>query len=84
MARPAGARRDLQAVLAGWCRRAGWVLVWKPRRHYAVTAEASFSGDFLAAVDGLLAGPATRRGLVARAYARNRHLVIEDAGGQGS
>ena len=71
----------LRAVLDGWCRRAGWTLVWKPRRRYAVTAEARFGGDFLSAVDGLLADATTRRSLVARAYAANRHLVIDDAGG---
>lgn len=42
-------------------------------------ANARFTGDFLEAVDSLLADPATRRTLVATAFAVNRHLVIEEA-----
>ena len=70
----------LRAVLEDWAERAGWTVVWKPARRYAVGADASFSGGFLDAVDGLLTGPATRRSLVALAHEPNRHLVIEDAG----
>ena len=49
-------------------------------RSYRIGADASFEGGFLDAVDLLLAGPATRRSLVALAYEPNRHLVIEAAG----
>ena len=70
----------LRDVLEDWAERASWRVVWKPARRYAVGADASFSGGFLDAVDGLLAGPATRRSLVALAHEPNRHLVIEDAG----
>ena len=76
-----GARHGtLRDVLEDWAERASWRVVWKPARRYAVGADASFSGGFLDAVDGLLAGPATRRSLVALAHEPNRHLVIEDAG----
>ena len=71
----------LRAVLEDWGARAGWSVVWAPRRDYAVRADAAFEGGFLDAVDGLLAAPATRRSLVALAYEPNRHLVIEPAGG---
>ncbi len=71
----------LRAVLEDWGARAGWSVVWSPRRDYAVRADAVFEGGFLDAVDELLAAPATRRSLVAFAHEPNRHLVIEPAGG---
>ena len=70
----------LRAVLEDWGTRAGWSVVWTPRRDYAVRADAAFEGGFLEAVDRLLAAPATRRSLVAFAHEPNRHLVIEPAG----
>ena len=70
----------LRAVLEDWGARAGWSVVWTPRRDYAVRADAAFEGGFLDAVDSLLAAPATRRSLVAFAHEPNRHLVIEPAG----
>ena len=70
----------LRAVLEDWGARAGWSVVWTPRRDYAVRADAIFEGGFLDAVDRLLAAPATRRTLVAFAHEPNRHLVIEPAG----
>ena len=70
----------LRDVLESWASRAGWSVVWKPARSYAVGADAAFGGAFLEAVDLLLSGSATRRSLVATAYRANRHLVIEDAG----
>ena len=70
----------LRDVLEDWGARAGWSVVWKPKRSYSVGADASFSGGFLDAVDLLLASPATRRSLVALAHEPNRYLVIEDRG----
>ena len=70
----------LRGVLEDWGVRAGWSVVWTPRRDYAVRADAVFEGGFLDAVDRLLAAPATRRSLVAFAHEPNRHLVIEPAG----
>ena len=70
----------LRDVLEDWGAQAGWSVVWKLERHYAVGADASFSGGFLDAVDLLLAAPATRRSLVALAHEPNRYLVVEDAG----
>ena len=70
----------LRDVLEDWGAQAGWSVVWKPERHYAIGADASFTGAFLDAVDLLLAAPATRRSLVALAHEPNRYLVIEDAG----
>ena len=70
----------LRDVLESWAARAGWSVVWKPARRYAVGADAAFDGGFLEAVDLLLSGSATRRSLAATAYRANRHLVIEDAG----
>ena len=70
----------LRDVLESWASRAGWSVVWKPARAYAVGADAAFDGRFLEAVDLLLSGSATRRSLVTTAYWANRHLVIEDAG----
>ena len=66
-------------VLEDWGADAGWSVVWKSGRRYAVRAGASFDGTFLGAVDLLMAAPATRRSLVALAHEPNRHLVIHDA-----
>ena len=73
----------LRGVLESWAARAGWTLVWKARGDYGLGAAAVFEGGFLAAADVLLSGPATRRTLDVRAYAANRHLVVDDAGGAG-
>ena len=70
----------LHDVLEDWAARAGWSVVWRLERSYAIGADASFTGAFLDAVDLLLAAPATRRSLVALAHEPNRYLVIEDAG----
>ena len=67
-------------VLEDWGADAGWSVVWKSGRRYAVRAGASFGGTFLDAVDLLMAAPATRRSLVALAHEPNRHLVIRDSG----
>ena len=67
-------------MLEDWGALAGWTVIWKPARRYAVGAGASFGGGFLDAVDRLLAAPTTRRALVALAHEPNRHLVIETAG----
>ena len=76
----AGTHTTLRGVLEEWAALADWSLVWKPARRYAVTADATFTGEFLEAVDVLLADGVTRRTLVARAYKANRYLVIEEAG----
>ena len=74
------ARHDgLQEVLEAWAFAAGWTLDWKAGHDYRLGADARFTGDFLEAVDSLLADPATRRALVATAFEVNRHLVIEEA-----
>ena len=75
--------RTLRGVLEAWAARAGWTLVWKAREDYGLGAAARFEGGFLEAADGLLSGPATRRTLDVRAYAANRHLVVDDADGAG-
>ena len=75
--------RSLRGVLESWAARAGWTLVWKAREDYALGAAAVFEGGFLEAADVLLSGPATRRTLDVRAYAANRHLVVDDADGAG-
>ena len=75
--------RTLRGVLESWAARAGWTLVWKAREDYALGAAAVFEGGFLEAADVLLSGPATRRMLDVRAYAANRHLVVDDADGAG-
>ena len=72
--------RTLRDVLEAWAASSGWSVVWKPRHNFAVGADAAFKGNFLQAVDLLLASPATRRTLSAVAYMSNRHLVIGDAG----
>ena len=66
-------------VLEDWGAQAGWSVVWKSGRRYAVQAGGSFHGAFLDAVDLLMAAPATRRSLVALAHEPNRHLVVDDA-----
>ena len=75
--------RTLRGVLEAWAARAGWTLVWKAREDYGLGAAARFEGGFLEAADVLLSGPATRRTLDVRAYAANRHLVVDDADGAG-
>ena len=75
--------RTLRGVLESWAARAGWTLVWKARDDYGLGASAVFEGGFLEAADVLLSGPATRRTLDVRAYAANRHLVVDDADGAG-
>lgn len=74
---------SLRGVLEAWATRAGWTLVWKAERDYALGAAAAFRGGFLEAADLLLSGPATRRALDVRAYAANRHMVVDDADGAG-
>ena len=69
----------LEQVLEAWASAAGWTLDWKAGHDYRLGADARFAGSFLEAVDSLLADPATRRTLVATAFAVNRHLVIEEA-----
>ena len=76
--------RTLKGVLESWAGRAGWTVVWKATRDYALGAAATFRGGFLEAADLLLSGPLTRRALDVRAYQANRHLVVDDAGGGGS
>ena len=73
----------LRAVLESWAARAGWTLVWNAKRDYGLGAHAVFDGRFLEAADLLLSGPATRQTLNVRAYAANRHLVVDDADGAG-
>ncbi len=75
--------RTLRGVLEAWAARADWTLVWKAREDYGLGAAAVFEGAFLEAADVLLSGPATRRTLDVRAYAANRHLVVDDADGAG-
>ena len=75
--------RTLRGVLEDWSGRAGWTLVWNAERDYGLGAAAVFGGGFLEAADLLLSGPATRRVLDVRAYAANRHLVVDDADGAG-
>ena len=75
--------RTLRGVLESWAARAGWTLVWKARADYGLGAAARFEGGFLEAADLLLSGPVTRRALDIRAYATNRHLVVDDADGAG-
>ena len=75
--------RTLRGVLESWAARAGWTLVWKAREDYGLGAAAVFEGSFLEAADVLLSSPATRRTLDVRAYAANRHLVVDDADGAG-
>lgn len=70
----------VRTVLENWAARAGWSVVWKAEHEYAVTADASFEGEFLGVVDMLFADPGIRRSLVVTAYSRNAQLVIEDAG----
>ena len=67
-------------VLRSWAGRVGWSVVWKSAHEYAVGADASYSGEFLQAVDLLFADPGIRRSLVVTAYSRNSQLVVEDAG----
>ena len=74
------AHGTLRDVLESWAGDAGWSVVWRAEADYGLSVDASFEGSFLAAVDLLLAAPATRRVLLASAYTRNRQLVIEDAG----
>lgn len=68
----------LRAVLESWADEAGWSLTWSAARDYALGADARFPGTFLAAVDEVLADPATSGTLAATAYRANRHLVIEE------
>ena len=75
--------RTLRGVLESWAARAGWNLVWNAERDYGLGAAAVFGGGFLEAADLLLSGPATARVLDVRAYAANRHLVVDDADGAG-
>ena len=75
------AHETLRGVLEAWAAHAGWTLVWNAGRDWRVGAGAVFEGGFLEAADLLLSGPLTRRTLDVRAYAANRHLVVDDAGG---
>lgn len=69
----------LSAVLGRWAGEAGWSLAWKAPHDYRLGADAVIEGPFLAAVDSLLADPATASTLTATAYQVNRQLVIKEA-----
>lgn len=45
---------DLKGTLDGWCRAAGWTLVWDSPVNYRLRASAYFAGDFQAAVASLV------------------------------
>ena len=75
------AHGTLRQVLEAWAARAGWTVVWRAERDWRPGAYAVFEGGFLEAADLLLSDPGTRRVLDVRAYAANRHLVVDDAGG---
>ena len=75
------AHGTLRGVLEDWAARAGWTLVWETERDWRLGAPAAYEGGFLEAADLLLSGPATSRALDARAYAANRHLVVDDVDG---
>ncbi len=73
-----GEHASLRAVLESWAGDAGWALTWAAGHDYSLAADARFTGTFLAAVDSVLADPATRGTLTATAYEANRQLVIEE------
>jgi hypothetical protein len=45
---------DLKSTLEGWAKSAGWTLIWDSPVNYRLRASARFSGDFEAAVSGLV------------------------------
>ena len=71
-------QRTVRGVVEAWAERAEWKLAWRARQDFSVAAEASFEGEFLDAVDGLLSDPRLARVLAASAHA-NRYLVVRDA-----
>ena len=73
-------QKTVRGVLEAWAEKAEWKIAWRAREDFSVGAAATFSGEFLEAVDLLLSDPRVSRSLVVRAYA-NRYLVVESAGG---
>ena len=71
-------QRTVRGVVEAWADRAEWKLAWQADQDFSVAAEASFEGDFLEAVDGLLSDPRLARVLTVSAHA-NRYLVVQDA-----
>ena len=71
-------QRTVRGVVEAWAERAEWKLAWRARQDFSVAAEASFEGEFLEAVDGLLSDPRLARVLAVSAHA-NRYLVVRDA-----
>lgn len=70
---------QLQSVLADWCRRAGWTLVWQSDYSYRIEASATFDGDFVVATTAML----TALGHVSppiypEIYKGNRVVVIKN------
>lgn len=76
-AAPVGA--DLQGVLTGWARQAGWTLVWQSAYSYELTSGGRFAGAFEDSVRTLLlAMRHTRPNPTAVFYGGNKVLVISN------
>ena len=68
----------LENTLTRWAEKAGYKLLWDADRHILITAEDTFSGDFMVALDRILTSPAIRESdypVEAVVYANNPPLI---------
>lgn len=69
----------LKATLEGWCREAGWDLIWESSSDYQLGASAAFHEDFEGAVTHLIDSIYINNPeITATLYRGNRVLHIEE------
>lgn len=68
----------LDQVLAAWCEKSGWTLVFSSRIIYEMQAGAEFNGDFMEASSALIKSVRARPVPIATFYKGNRVLVINN------
>lgn len=70
---------QLKATLEGWCREAGWDLIWDSSSDYQLGASAAFHEDFEGAVTHLIDSIYINNPeITATLYRGNRVLHIEE------
>jgi hypothetical protein len=68
----------LDQVLAAWCEKSGWTLVFRSRIIYEMQAGAEFNGDFMEASSALIKSVRARPVPIATFYKGNHVLVINN------
>jgi hypothetical protein len=69
----------LRTTLASWAEGAGWKVVWDSEYDYAITTDATFSGDFIEASRQLItAMKDARPTITADFFKANKTVVISN------